>query len=192
MFLIDLGILKVMGILVVRSIAHALHQARYRVAEMQRHRIVACLLHILQDRAICPIYPIALWRLREVNDSMRQRQITFGLSQEMQRLLRGNTHARALADPPCRYPRPPSESLVAPHTVDLHHRRAFVRASTMHHQDRYHAPTYATPRSHRSAIRPTYRRRHVAARRHPAHPGVPRDVDHRHRFRRRRRRLPGH
>ena len=77
-----------MRILVSLAVAEIFHQARGRVADVQRHRIVSSVLDIGNDSIVSGVDRIRFRGRSKVDHALREREFTFGQADEVERVFR--------------------------------------------------------------------------------------------------------
>ena len=89
MFLLDLRVRRVVGVLIAPSVAEVLHEAGRRVADVERHRLGGALADVLLGLAERRVDRVRLRRHREVERGLGEGQLAFGRAEEVVGVLGG-------------------------------------------------------------------------------------------------------
>ncbi len=85
-----------MGVLVVAAIVKLLHQPGRRVAQVQRDGFGDGVLHVGTDGAVGGIDSVGFRRKREIDDGLREGQLSFGMAEEVHGIARGEAEVERL------------------------------------------------------------------------------------------------
>src|SRR5882724_11125566 len=85
----------VVGVLIVLAVAKAFHQARGSVAKMQRDRFGRGALDVFLNSTVGGIKRIRFWRDAQIDNCLRQREITFGHADEIHCIASGHTESES-------------------------------------------------------------------------------------------------